>query len=172
MTTGTLRLLTDDEVVATYGDPTKFMSAGGKASIAWDSLILDLVQFPEAIPLSWKRPDGASIYVRHTHAHKLVAAELQQILHDIHGAGLWPALHDFGGCYEWRRNANNPAKLSRHSWAIAVDVNVANNPNRAQPNMDAGIVTAFAARGWLWGGDRRHFPTPDGMHFEKGTGTD
>jgi hypothetical protein len=83
---------------------------------------------------------------------------------------------------------DGPAKWSAHAYGKAVDVNPVENPylldgdvlpaagrayaNRAtdRPGMAAahgGLVKAFAAVGWTWGG---HWSDPDYQHFSSGGG--
>ena len=69
-----------------------------------------------------------------------------------------------GGCYNWRTQRMAAHKRSRHSWGIAIDINVADNPFMGTPQMPPAIVLAFKSAGFAWGGDFIH--RPDGMHFE------
>ena len=55
------------------------------------------------------------------------------------------------------------AGLSHHSWGIALDINVPQNPFGAEPDQDPDMVEVFERWGFIWGGD---FILPDGMHFE------
>ena len=68
-----------------------------------------------------------------------------------------------GGC--WHPNiVPGPARLvSRHTWGIAVDLNVDANPFGARPRQDRRLVTIMAKHGFAWGGD---WLQPDAMHFE------
>lgn len=80
--------------------------------------------------------------------------------------------------YAFRPNANNPNMLSRHSGAIAVDLNAPLHPNgvptsntftpgqRATVNdiLDEIRCTCHNTRVLRWGGD--YTGTPDAMHFE------
>ena len=72
-----------------------------------------------------------------------------------------------GGCFNareirtaWGTSGRN---LSRHSWAIAIDVNPTTNPYGNVPNLDRCVVEIFRSNGFAWGGT---FMVPDGMHFE------
>jgi hypothetical protein len=77
-----------------------------------------------------------------------------------------------GGAFNWRRNVNNPATLSLHSFGIALDINVAKNPNYAKAgqgetcktDIPDDIISAFESSGFKWGGKFRYFC--DAMHFE------
>ncbi len=52
--------------------------------------------------------------------------------------------------------------LSRHSWAIAIDVNPTTNAYRTVPTLDRCAVEIFRSNGFAWGGT---IMVPDGMHF-------
>jgi len=82
----------------------------------------------------------------------------------IHGIRGTPGTVVSGGCFCsrhqcWKRNK----PLSRHSWGIALDANVKDNPYGKKSIMNPVIVEIFKRWGFCWGGD---FKTTDGMHFE------
>lgn len=100
--------------------------------------------------------------------HRGIVDDLTGALAEIDRAGLGDRLDpaDFrrsGGCFHPRPLRGGDGALSRHSWGIALDVNVAANPLGAAPSMDAGVVAAFARHGFTWGGN---WLRPDGGHFE------
>lgn len=161
-----MRRLTDSEVLKQYGDPTKFLSSHGDADAMWKVAILGSFTLPAVLPLSWDH----TLRAKTVSCHKLVVPELRDIFNAIYAdMHAWASIGDYGGCYQWRPNRNNPKALSRHSWGLAVDIDVADNPNgKRQGNMHPFIIECFAAKGWVWGGDKRLFPTSDEMHFEKG----
>jgi len=158
-----LRPLTDPEVVATYGDPSHFLGEDGNIDSAWKLAILDGFQLPAPLPLSWDRTKVA----RRVTCHRLVVKELSSIFAELYkDQEAWASINDYGGCYMWRTNRNNPKKRSRHCWGIAVDFDCADNENGDRtPEMHPRIIETFERAGWIWGG---RFPTPDGMHFERG----
>ena len=53
--------------------------------------------------------------------------------------------------------------LSLHSWAIAVDVNQAENQLNMTPKLSKEFVKCFTDCGFYWGGN---FKRIDGMHFQ------
>jgi hypothetical protein len=53
--------------------------------------------------------------------------------------------------------------LSLHSWAIAVDVNQAENQLNMTPKLSPNFVKCFTDAGCTWGGT---WTRKDGMHFE------
>jgi hypothetical protein len=69
-----------------------------------------------------------------------------------------------GGCWNPRAaRAIAGGTLSSHSWGMAIDINVANNPLGGPPHQDPRLVAIMAAHGFAWGG---RFLRPDGAHFE------
>jgi len=69
-----------------------------------------------------------------------------------------------GGCFVPRHKGWNPQRsLSRHSWGIAIDINVRENPYGKPPKQHPSIVNSLEKRGFLWGG---RWAIKDGMHFE------
>jgi hypothetical protein len=87
----------------------------------------------------------------------LAAVRTESLAHTINGS-------QFGGCFAPRFvNARPNTRLSHHSWGIAVDINVAENPFGARPSQDKRLVEIMADHGYTWGGT---WLIPDGMHFE------
>ncbi len=60
-------------------------------------------------------------------------------------------------------SALNSVRLSRHTWAQALDTNTVSNCQGCVPQMDCRVVRIFRAHNFAWGGN---FLNPDGMHFE------
>lgn len=161
-----MRLLTDNEVIAAFGDPTKYLGADGAPDPMWRAAVLSGFALPARLPLSWDRTKFAKVIT----CHRDVVLELRRIFQAIYAnPEAWASIGDYGGCYQWRTNRNNPKKRSRHCWGIAVDIDVADNPNGdSTPEVHPHIISCFAAEGWVWGGDPKLFPTRDAMHFERG----
>lgn len=161
-----MRLLTDAEVLAAFWDPSPFLDEEGRPSAYWEAHILERFKLPAPLPLAWDTARKVSTIG----CHRLVAPELQRIFAKLHSQPkVWATINDYGGCYAWRTNRNNPKKRSRHCWAIAIDLDVQDNPNKDEtPEVAPEVIAAFAAEGWAWGGNKKLFPTPDPMHFEKG----
>jgi hypothetical protein len=86
----------------------------------------------------------------------------------------WKAyLQDLGGTFNWRTVAGT-SQLSAHSFGIAIDLNPAHGAYWRWSKFDpsdmsfrlrfpAGIVEAFEAEGFIWGGKWWAY---DLMHFE------
>jgi hypothetical protein len=97
--------------------------------------------------------------------HRLIIddlrAALQQIVDDGFGDDIDPS--KYAGCFYPRRISTDGASLSRHSWGIAIDINVdLSLPGLGVPPRDA-VVDIFGRHGFRWGGDFLH---PDNHHFE------
>jgi len=96
--------------------------------------------------------------------HRLIIDDLVTALDAIVAAGLAAEIRpqDYAGCWAPRRTAAG-GNLSKHAWGIALDINV----DLALPGggevPHPGVICAFSAAGFRWGGD---FPTPDNHHFE------
>jgi hypothetical protein len=104
--------------------------------------------------------------------HVKVNPYIQGALNEIAAAGLAPLINvsntnSVGGCFAPREirpsGGTTGGSLSRHTWAMALDMNVSTNQMGAVPQMDCRIVRIFRKWGFAWGGN---FTTPDGMHFE------
>lgn len=97
--------------------------------------------------------------------HRAIVDDLRAALQDVVDAGLASTIDpdDYGGCYHARRIGSHTTSLSRHSWGIAIDINVDFSEPGGGPPPSPEVVDAFAAHGFRWGG---HFLTPDNHHFE------
>lgn len=69
---------------------------------------------------------------------------------------------NYAGCYAPRRMAPG-AGLSRHSWGLALDLNISSNPRGTYESQDPALVNAFRTRGFDWGGE---WEFPDPGHYE------
>ncbi|MEO6204544.1 MAG: M15 family metallopeptidase [Mycobacteriales bacterium] len=100
--------------------------------------------------------------------NKAVLPHLRAAMQEVTARGLGSLVHtaDFqrqGGCWSPRVVRFGAGQISSHTWGIAVDINVDNNPLGATPRQDPRLVTIMAEHGFFWGG---HFLRPDGAHFE------
>lgn len=72
-------------------------------------------------------------------------------------------LKTWDGCWNIRKKRGGNS-MSLHSWAIAIDVNAAENGLGKPPNLSPGFVKCFTDAGFEWGG---FWKNPiDGMHFQ------
>ena len=157
-----LRLLSDAEVISQFGSPDRFITEDGHASAGWEGQTLDKFRLPAPLPLSWDKQR----LVTHARCHRALRPELEGVLKSIHTLGLWSTIGDFGGCYAFRRIRRGRG-LSRHSWGIAIDLDVGDNPQGAAGEVHPLVIQAFYDVGWLWGGWFQPPTLPDSMHFEK-----
>lgn len=98
--------------------------------------------------------------------HRKLFPILRGALREVKRKGLGYLIRpgEYAGCFFARFIATIPGtRLSRHSWATALDINSSSNCFGCSPNMDARVVHIFRRWGFTWGGT---WPIPDGMHFE------
>lgn len=153
-------LLTDDQVIAIFGDPAPYVLKDGAVSPRWPESILGTIVLPAPLPLSWDRKHT----VTRLRVHRKLVEAFRAAFATIHGdPEAWASLGDTGGAYAWRPQ-RGAKRLSRHCWAIAVDVDVADNPLGGTPHMHPAVIAAFAAQGFEWGGMWQTRKDP--MHFE------
>jgi len=96
-----------------------------------------------------------------------VSGALGAALDEVAAAGLGGAIdvanaNTYGGCFNARYNRIS-GFLSRHAYAVALDMNTTSNCQGCTPHMNCDVVRIFRKHGFAWGGN---FRTPDGMHFE------
>jgi hypothetical protein len=89
--------------------------------------------------------------------------QIRGVMRELIADGLG-TIHSYSGCYARRYSNRDPSQaISHHTWGIAVDLNVSENPFGATPHQDPRLVRSFERWGFIWGGI---FVLPDGMHFE------
>jgi hypothetical protein len=101
-----------------------------------------------------------------TSCHRLLLPQLRAALQELARRGLGDLLDpgDFGGCFYPRfANLNAQSGISHHSWGVAIDVNVSQNPVGGEPRLDRRVVDVFERWGFTWGG---RWLLSDPMHFE------
>ena len=96
--------------------------------------------------------------------HEDIIDDLRGALQAVADAGLGGTIDRdlYGGCYHARRIGGS-SSLSRHSWGIAIDINVDVSQPGLGPVPEDAVVDAFATHGFRWGG---LFLQPDNHHFE------
>lgn len=98
--------------------------------------------------------------------NRAILPQLDGALGQIASEGLAGLVHpgDYGGCYVPRLIPDAPgAPISHHSWGVAIDINVSENPLGQLPHQDPRVVAIFERWAFTWGG---RWIVPDGMHFE------
>jgi D-alanyl-D-alanine carboxypeptidase len=96
-----------------------------------------------------------------------VSGAVGAALDEVAAAGLGAAIdvantNTYGGCFN-ARYSRLSGFLSRHAYAVAIDMNTVSNCQGCTPHMNCDVVRIFRRHGFAWGGNWR---TPDGMHFE------
>ena len=150
-------------VIATFGDIAAFIRSDGTLSPKWEETKIRRVTLPRPLRFS----DTATDVTRVT-CHVLIVDTLRSALRAIDDAGKWPALHSYGGGFNFRPKRGS-GEISLHAWGIAWDFDPEHNPLGGTGNMDPAIVEIFAASGFFWGG--RFKGRKDPMHFQYATGT-
>jgi len=90
--------------------------------------------------------------------------QIRGAIQELIDEGLADTITSYSGCYSHRFVNRNPeAAISHHTWGVALDINVPQNPFGAVPHQDPRMVAVFERWGFIWGGT---FILPDGMHFE------
>lgn len=85
-------------------------------------------------------------------------------LHDVFGTCA-ELIKDYGGCYNYRA-VRGGSHLSLHSWGIAIDLNVEDNPlGLTHPKQPDKLIQTFNRHGFFWGGNYVHRKDP--MHFQR-----
>ena len=97
--------------------------------------------------------------------HRAMLPALRGALTEVVQAGLAGGLGRYGGCHHPRliRGGDSGGFLSRHSYGVAVDLNITRNAFGGRVEMDPRIVAIFRRWGFAWGGT---WVRADGMHFE------
>jgi hypothetical protein len=151
--------MTDEQIICKYGKPNKTGSG-----------YLTKITLPYPMYLNWK----TSTYIKSFECHKLIAKPLKAVFDDIlshYGLDRIKELQldDFGGCFNYRVMRGG-TKLSRHSWAIAIDLDPDRNLLRetkktarfARPEYKP-MIDIFYKHGFINYGVEYDF---DWMHFE------
>lgn len=156
------KILSDQEIISKYG-------LANKAGTGY----LTTIKLPYPMYLNW----ATSQYVNSIACHKLIAEPLTNVFKDIlahYGLAKVKELQldDFGGCFNYRLMRGSKTKLSRHSWAIAIDLdpdrNLLKETKRtarfARPEYKP-MMDIFYKHGFINYGIEKGF---DFMHFEIG----
>lgn len=157
---GIKRIMTDAEVLSIYGTP------GNTANFTQ-------IISPFPLIIAWDR----NIVVQKLTCHKKIAAALSNVLNDLlatYGKEKIKALGIslFGGLYNLRKMRGSATRWSRHSWAIAIDLDPDRNLLRedhttarfARPEYKP-MIEIFYRHGFVGYGPEKDY---DWMHFEIG----
>lgn len=151
-------MLTDQQIISKYGQPG-------------DPDNLTVIELPYRMRIAW----DLKTTVDKITCHKLIALNLSEVFHQLHGAYGFEELKRldidlFGGCYNFRKMRGGN-KWSRHSWAIAIDLSPEKNGLRttwkhAQFSKPAyeKMMDIFYDNGFFNLGKEKGYDT---MHFER-----
>ncbi len=148
------------EILATFGNIYDFIGDDGNLDPRWEIDYLTRAPLPFPIPLSWDRTKQ----VRTLHCHRRLADVFGASFGAIAKRGLEGKIETFGGCFNFRSKRTS-AKLSAHSWGIAIDLNPETNPQGKSGAMERAVVEVFQEFGFKWGGDWSG-RSKDPMHFQ------
>lgn len=113
----------------------------------------------------WDVPSELEIGVipKKIYCNKDLIVPLQQGFKNLIDRGYVKELKTWDGCWNIRKK-RGLSSMSLHSWAVAFDVNAAENGLGKPPKLSKGFVKCFTDAGFEWGGFWKS--RPDGMHFQ------
>jgi hypothetical protein len=149
-----------EQIVTTFGDIYDYIRPGGDLDPRWQADYLAAMELPFPMRLSWDRAKSVSRMTCHKRMVEVFAAVFQLVQRN----GLESKISSFGGCFAFRQQRTG-AKLSTHSWGIAIDLNPGGNSQGSPGNMDAGLIDVFRGAGFEWGGGWQG-TVQDPMHFQ------
>lgn len=147
-------------VVREFGEIERYVGADGSLDPRWEAESLARVVLPFALLLAWDQ----SKHIEHFRCHRRLTGVFSEVFARIVGKGLQSEVRSFGGCFMYRPQRTG-ARLSTHSWGIAIDLNPETNRLGTAGDMNAGVVEIFRDIGFTWGGGwigRARDP----MHFQ------
>lgn len=100
--------------------------------------------------------------VKHIYCNNDMQPALWQALCNVRDRGLATQLKTFDGCFFIRDVRGDPGKPSTHSYALAIDLNAAENELGCKPTITPELAACFTDAGFAWGAS---FSRCDGMHF-------
>ena len=153
-----------DGIISTFGDIFDYIREDHTLDPRWQTEMLQTISLPFAIPLSWNKSQS----LERIACHKLLAQVCTDVFAQIRSAGLQTKITGFGGCFSFRPQRTG-ARLSAHSWGIALDLNPESNAQGTVGNMDPAVISIFKEAGFSWGGDWQG-KVRDPMHFQFCTG--
>ncbi len=153
-----------NQICSTFGDIFQYILPDHSLDPRWQTEFLTKIALPFPLALSWDK----SRTVTEMACHKLLAGIVTDVFARLQSEGLREKITSFGGCFSFRPQRTG-AKLSAHSWGIAIDLNPETNAQGTEGNMDSGVIKVFRDAGFEWGGDWQG-KVRDPMHFQFCTG--
>ena len=105
---------------------------------------------------------GTIGFPKKIYLNKDMKLPLQTALRNLTKRGKASEMKVWDGVYIIRQK-RGLSSLSLHSWAIACDINAAENQLNMKPKLSAEFVKCFTDAGFDWGGS---WQRKDGMHFQ------
>lgn len=96
--------------------------------------------------------------------HRVIIPHVRDAMAELESSGKAHTVDPskYAGCYNPRRIAAGQG-LSRHTWGLALDLNIGSNPRGTYDSQDPALVQALTSRGFSWGGT---WEFPDPGHYE------
>lgn len=96
--------------------------------------------------------------------HRAIVPAVREAMTELERTGRADTVQpeNYAGCHYARRIAPG-AGLSRHSWGLALDLNISGDPRGTFQSQDPALVGAMTSRGFSWGGEWEY---PDPGHYE------
>jgi len=153
-----------DAILATFGNIYDYLRDDGTLKPEWEAEFLTRAPLPFAIPFSVDR----STVIARLYCHLKLRDVFPAVFARMRDEGLETLVHSCGGCFNFRVKRTS-AKLSTHSWGIAIDLNPETNAQSTAGDMAPEIVDIFRQAGFKWGGEWSG-RDKDPMHFQFCTG--
>lgn len=150
-------MVTSAQALKKYGDPN-LLTTQQKNFVLWE-VDADIREAFKHVRFSQVGTIG---FPKKIFINKDFQPVLEKALRNLIERGLTKELKTWDGCFIIRTKRELKS-LSLHSWAIACDVNMAENQLRATPKLSPAFVKCFTDAGCEWGGT---WTRKDGMHFQ------
>lgn len=93
----------------------------------------------------------------------LLVVPLERTLRRLIKKGLHTEIRSYDGCFNIRMMRSG-SSISRHAWALALDLNAAWNPLNGKVTWSNAFLEVWRTEGWTCGADWKQ--PKDGMHFQ------
>jgi hypothetical protein len=147
-----------NEIIATFGNVSKYVADDGIVSAKEEDEFLITMPLPYPMIYAYDKTKT----VKRMRCHKLMADIFTETFNEILSSKLQDKFMEYGGCYNFRSKRLS-ARLSTHSWGIAIDGNPNTNRMGTKGDMAPEIVSIFTKHGFIWGG---YWKVSDSMHFQ------
>jgi hypothetical protein len=146
-------ILSLPQVKARFGE-FAYLPVGGQREVTPDPAFVDRNIVDADVPV-----------LGTVRCHRLIIDDLRGAMQEIVDSGFADDIDPsaYAGCFYPRRISTDGASLSRHSWGIALDINVDLSLPGLGPPPRIEVIEIFGRHGFRWGGD---FLAPDNHHFE------